>query len=79
MWKRKMRKKWKMPPKMKVMIDAILPTGARMIGELVIRDGSAFVRIPDDHAGEMLYAIDRVEKWLGVYGVGSIFLGEKAK
>lgn len=62
---------------MRLMIEAILPTGARMIGELVIRGGAAFVRVPDDHAGEMMYAIDRVDKWLGVYGVSSIFLGEK--
>lgn len=67
-----------MPP-MKLMIEAILPTGARKIGELVIRGGAAFVRVPNDHAGEMLYAIDHVEKWLGVFGVSNIFLGEKAK
>lgn len=65
--------------KMKLMIEAILPTGSRMIGELVIRGGAAFVRVPDKTAGEMFYAIDRVEKWLGVYGVSSIFLGEKTK
>lgn len=65
--------------KMKVMIEAILPTGARMIGELVIRSGAAFVRTTDSNAGKMLYAIDHVEKWLGVFGVSSIFLGEKAK
>lgn len=63
---------------MKLMIEAILPSGARMIGELVIRGGSAFVRDHSDHAGERLYAIDHVEKWLGVYGISNIFLGGKA-
>lgn len=64
---------------MNLYIEALLPTGEKKIGRLEVKNGMAFVVNNDKNAGEMFYAIQEIVSYVGIYGLNSVFLGEKKK